>query len=983
MQDTKKRVESQFLDGIRNRLSLCKSIKYNSRSQRLEIPYYYLSGKTYKVGKGIDFVRYRNYKIGLPKYTSPSKKVVGDYYTPLYYPKQLIRDYNTNNLKSYSNTIVLTEGEFKSITACLCGIACISFAGITLHSHFTSFHQREFTQLIEAINARAVNIVLLYDADAVTIKNKQGEFTNKRLLDFQNSAINFYKLLRELPTKKKLKLFVGHVDHEKKGIDDLINSLDLKERKQCANELKDPGDKTNKKRYFNLLRLSSSNYKKQLNKMFPCRKLDYFINSNKEQLSKEHFTFYHTSETHKKTYPIRYYLQDISNGVMWAESAYYSEYTNKINSCIKSSQYIKYLSEKVEDIRNEIKINSRVLVQAPTGAGKTTLIEELKDSFERIILLTPTRAIAKQQKGYTLYIGGSHVSDNLKDTTDIVSTFAKVLQSGLINQNDFDNSLIVIDEAHEIYKSFAYRSAECAMLEYLVRQFNNVLCLSATACFPFFYSLDFSLMTYTQSVPRVKPLSVLLYSDRVTKNGKVDYKKLILGVIKETRERGRKAYIFNLSKDNHLINEIHETDTKSMLITGDTSRNKYKELFNSILNKERVFIGEYDVFLTNSVLEAGASFYDTDIDIHIIGSTDESQIIQALSRFRSLEGNRFFLYTRKKDFKSNTDSPQHNLKELEYECNLDKYTSFGRGDIRSSLDAEIKTFKSSFSYAKTFFELEQNRISSQNIWQLLGCLSKSTQIKITSIDVIEPPRVHKDVLPSEIKKDFLLKNGIIQERNISIAIKSIKDKRTINSLCKFDKGFDYFFDNDIDSIPLEIKKNELYLLKLIVFCKDISIKLNMIDVNVEKCFNEIVSHFKDDVLSNYKLIESTILFFALKEKPNSIQQLNNKGKAIAYKKLIELANKKNSVLNTYDLKKEKGFNRLNRNQRLFYVKIVSLYAKILSILIAKSKDSPEKDDIKIDSPEKDDIDDLYNTPYKTIRKKKEYLKRDTKTQQSI
>jgi len=969
MQDNKKGLENQFSKGIIERLSLCESITYNSDSKKLEIPYHRLNGKPYKVGKGVDFIRFRNYKKGLPKYTSPSKKVVGEYYTPLYYPKQLIKDYRSDKLNSYSNTIVLTEGEFKAITACLCGVACVSFAGITLHAHFTEFYQKEFSELVDRIKHRVVNIVLLYDADAVVIESKKGELTNKRLLDFQQSAINFYKVLTKIPTDKKLNLFVGHINHEEKGIDDLLNSLDHKERKECTKQLKDPISTSKlKDSYFKLLKLNSSNYKKQLNKMFPCRKLDTFINSNQEQLSKEYFTFFHTSETHNTTYPISYYLQDIDNGIMWAESCYYNEYKRHIDKYVKSSQYIEYLSERTEDVREAIKENGRVLIQAPTGAGKTTLIEKLKNSFERVILLTPTRAIAKQQRGYTLYIGGSHVSDNMKDTTDIVSTFAKVLQSGMINQHDFDNSLIVIDEAHEMYKSFGYRPKECAMLEFLSRQFKNVLCLSATPCLPFFHGLDFSLMTYTQSIPKVKRLDIRLYSDRANKQGKVNYKSLILEAIKATRKQGRKAYIFNLSKDNHLINEIHESDSNTMLITGETSRNKYKKVFDLILKNQRAFIGGYDVFLTNSVLEAGASFYDTDTDIYIIGSNDESQIIQALSRFRSLEGNSFTLFTRKKDYKNNVDVPPYNLKELEYECNLDKYTSLGKGDIISSLNAEIKTFQNSFSYARTFFDFEQKRLYSQNVWQLIGYLVNSTQIEINSIKEVEPPRTEKDSQSFAIEKDFLIKENALIEENISIAIKSIKDKRTLNSLSKFEKGFNYFFDIDTNTIPLDIKSNECALLKLIVFCKDISIKLDMIESNVIKLLNTILSHFNHNVESNYKLIENTILFFALKNNPNNIDQLSNKGQAITFRNLVELANSKHTSLNAYDLKKDRFFKRLNRNQRAFYLKIIALYAEILLLLIPEKPTTKKKD-----MPS----NDLYNKPYQGIRKNKPHLKRLT------
>lgn len=961
MQDTKKSLELVYSSSIEDRLKLCDSVSYNSQLQRIEIPYFTLKDRPSNIGKGISFVRFRNYKEGFPKYASPSKKEAGDYHTPLYYPKQLIQDFNSKSLSKYSNTIVLTEGEFKAITATLCNLACVSFAGITLHAHFVEHHQREFVQLVEAIKHRVVNVVLLYDADGVSITAKDGSLTNKRLLDFQQSANQFFKILSDLPTKKKLQLFVGHIQHEQKGLDDLLNSLSYNDRKECVRQLKNPNEKAKGVAYFNLLKLNKSNYKKQLNKLFPCRKIEQFIKAHKEELNKEYFTFYHTSEHHKRRYPIGYKLEDAERGILWAESSYYNSFNDSINKVTTSSEYIKYLSENAQDIRKAIKAKGKVLVQAPTGAGKTRLVEELKNSWERVILLVPTRAIAKQQINYTLYIGGERVSDNVIETTDIVSTFAKIKQGDLINQHDFDDSLLVIDEAHEMYKSFNYRADECCMLELVTKQFKHSLCLSATPCLPFFYGLGFSLMSYTQSLPKTKILDIRLYSDRTNKNGSVSYNKLIKDIISESRKNDRKAYIFHLSKDNHIIKEIHDNDPNTMLLTGDTSRNKYKDKFDTILKNECAFIGGYDTLLVNSVLESGASFQDTNIDIYIIGSTDESQIIQALSRFRKLEGNRFILYTRKKDYQNFYNEPKDNLKELEHECNLSKYNFFGNGDIKSSLDAEIKTYKNDFSLVKTFSSYEQIRVSSQSTWQMLGHLVKSTQIEIGSIREIEPARAVTEKEVKELESDFLIQGKLVHEKIVSSAIKSIKDKRTLGSLSKFGKGFKYFFSMEAKSEQWTIKDNEKKLLKLIIYCKDLAIKLDLPSENLYTFLDALLQYFDNDI-KDYKLIESIILFNVLFARQQDIDKLSNKGKAIEFAQLIELAKSKASRITINDLKANKYFKRLSRNKRAFYLKVLAISDKVKQII--KDSHTMQK------TIEHTGNRNVFDVPYSSIRKKK-------------
>ena len=141
---------------IKTRTGLCKSILYEEQAQRLVIPYYNLNGNSYKTEKGIDFVRFRNYSQNSAKYTSPSKKIAGEYQTPLYYPSILRSQFQNDTLKG--NTIVITEGEFKAITAVNNGINCISFAGISIYNHIRE-HLQEFTQFVNKIKGKTVNIV--------------------------------------------------------------------------------------------------------------------------------------------------------------------------------------------------------------------------------------------------------------------------------------------------------------------------------------------------------------------------------------------------------------------------------------------------------------------------------------------------------------------------------------------------------------------------------------------------------------------------------------------------------------------------------------------------------------------------------------------------------------------------------------------------------------------------------------------------------
>lgn len=985
MQDTKKRLKNQALDSLKidskqckeiaERLELCPSINYDSKGERLVIPYQNLKGKPYQLPNGSKFIRYRNYSsTSVHKYKSPARKIVGDYDTPLYYPLELQKQFQRKNIQG--NTIVLTEGEFKAITAVKNGINTVSFAGTSMYKS-ASAHSNELRILIDSIQSQKVNLVILFDADAINPYTKNG-YTNQRLKNFYFSAKGFFDLVNSIHTKKDKSIYLGYIDHQEnkaKGLDDLLLSVERSERKAIAKQLNSPKFC---KKYFKLEKITNRTVKSKLKKLFPAYSLESFAEQFKKELRGKSFEFEHYRKSNKKKYLINYHLDQ--DNILSATDDFYKHFESYFEH---SLEYKHYATERLSSIHQKIEEKFKVLLQAPTGAGKTTLTKELEKHYSRIILLEPTRAIAKQQIGYKLVIGGVTIDENMS-VESIVSTFSKMRHSGVITQNDFDNSLLVIDEAHEMYRSFGYRSDECAMLEQLTKMFKYVLATTATPVVPFFKELGFycSELVQRDQVLKNANISIINTACKKKKGGSVDYKKIIHNCVLNSRSKGRKAYIYNVSKDNYIIKDYHNSDrTNTMLITADTSRGEHQDTFNAILKKESAFVGDYDVLLTNSILETGATFKDQNVDVYILFANNAASIVQACARFRDLETIDYHFYIKKQYWQNSTyNYPINDLKEQELSTFKDKYNSNVNANIQTGIEARIKTHNEEFSYSKTFFHFEQNRIQGQPHTKLLGNLKK--YFKLIGCKEVEPPRAINikadeiEILPSEI----WTKNGINKTLVSKLLIQARKDKRVFVAFERFADGLDAL------EAKYSIKTDERYCLnqackdalKVALFCKDMSIKFKVDEKTVYTGAKRIMDYLEaNNKKINYALIENCLLLQFLKmDSKEYYKGIANKGKLIEWKSILEVIDntlydrRTNQRYNVFHLRQHEHFRRREKRSLERILQFMNLWDDLTKEDKARAAELAKLKKIEASVNQKIEAHPQ-NTHYKTQRAKKQ------------
>lgn len=161
----------------------------------------------------------------------------------------------------------------------------------------------------------------------------------------------------------------------------------------------------------------------------------------------------------------------INNEIIFEKKYLTNEEKNEIlmNSFLtkKNNKRDLIQNEYVEDAINELNLNKRVLIKAPTGFGKTHIIYKLiaKLNLQNILILTPRLLLNKQitENKYTKYINDYEIKE-LNGTTENKENIIKNLSNKFILTSCYQsyNTIskliikyklkinIIFDEAHYI-----------------------------------------------------------------------------------------------------------------------------------------------------------------------------------------------------------------------------------------------------------------------------------------------------------------------------------------------------------------------------------------------------------------------------------------------------------------------------------------------------------------------------------------------------
>ena len=172
---------------------------------------------------------------------------------------------------------------------------------------------------------------------------------------------------------------------------------------------------------------------------------------------------------------------DITQSVKEAQSVY----------CIKQGHYI---AEFYDVITNHIDKYQRVCIQAPTGVGKTTIINgfEVATTGADELLSVEQSGIMGLAKQYHADVvvpfnANNYLYNNLHEVSsmngekyDKTKCNVLVIDQYLKHFEESENKPVIIDESHILYMDRTYRDAVAKLMVLLKQSDKKIICISAT-----------------------------------------------------------------------------------------------------------------------------------------------------------------------------------------------------------------------------------------------------------------------------------------------------------------------------------------------------------------------------------------------------------------------------------------------------------------------------------------------------------------------
>ncbi len=222
------------------------------------------------------------------KYISPDGKKSHQSYP--FIPPQIVELWER---REHIETLVITEGEFKAMKACMCGGHVIGIPGIQMS--YNTFTQEVYTDIFRIVQDCTVkNIIFLHDGDCTDLSEKALESRDgagqptadlaKRPRDFMHSVQNFFR--KHKSAFPKVKLYWQYIkSHDlpgkPKGLDDLLVAME-KDQERIIAEMEDVNTIT---AYFHRVNLSSE-YQK-LSDYFFLNSVKDFYTRHKNEIDPE------------------------------------------------------------------------------------------------------------------------------------------------------------------------------------------------------------------------------------------------------------------------------------------------------------------------------------------------------------------------------------------------------------------------------------------------------------------------------------------------------------------------------------------------------------------------------------------------------------------------------------------------------------------------------------------------------------------------
>ncbi|AII50382.1 BT4734/BF3469 family protein [Hymenobacter sp. APR13] len=299
----------------------------------------------------------------------------------------------------------------------------------------------------------------------------------------------------------------------------------------------------------------------------------------------------------------------------------------------------QYLTEKLDYIEQKLRSEKTLYVNAPTGAGKTTMCYALvKRLGLQADFLMPTRALVQQQKDSTAATAaGVTLATIINDTplSDVHTTVDMLVACypAIQKLEPRKAQILIIDEAHSLVSDYGWKYDVSQLIDRLKARYEYVIYLSGSM-FPLkglYTDANYLEFTITNRFHYQYDLIQLGESVSDTEYYVNNLKDDCLNVF----------YLNNKRTLKNIAELLRSSGKKVFLLTKDevdkNSQNEFTETYTKLINESE--LADVDVFLTTCYVQAGVNINNKNKAIHITfgrGST-LIDLIQFTARFRKMK----------------------------------------------------------------------------------------------------------------------------------------------------------------------------------------------------------------------------------------------------------------------------------------------------------------------------------------------------------
>ncbi len=562
-----------------------------------------------------------------------------------------------------------------------------------------------------------------------------------------------------------------------------------------------------------------------------------------------------------------------------------------------------YLDEVYDDIKNVIDNEGKVILQAPTGGGKTFVaIRLLREMYKNnpngiyvmacdtIMLATQ---IATQEKLNNMCGNTSHLYTKPLRSGIYVSTYDSIKHFDVIN-------FLIVDEAHQLIASSVFRNTAVNILNKVINKTKTLL-ITATPHYMYPYHNDFKYIGINVT-NRVKNNYVI-----VDTTGE-DLERAIIKMILNNRiENGNKGIVYINSTNTlrkikeYFTNQFPEIsiviinkdvkNTEKMIVDEiDNDVNNISEkCLNSILEKN-IIPDNVDIVLTTCLLQNGINIKNENIEWLMMDETEETAVIQFSARFRKgVNGNIYLLKTAENQtWMVEKDIVNYNYEVKLYQQKCDTYNGWQKDKVEETiLNQRIKGIFYNDVLEKwqinklqiAYMIYEENRkyfmANPKTFFKEKGSDEEVQILDLGTVKDVVDKDVYKDVLDyyKEIAKSK--RKWYFEDDNCKIInkiLKNTKDRWMTDSNKNFyEENKDY-----INDITITMLNNRFYELKKMLKDLDYIVDFEIFKTLLKESENLWV--YSHGIIFNY--LYTNLFISSLLDNKNEIEKIKEKAKKI-------------------------------------------------------------------------------------------------------